>query len=133
MYSCISLSLYLRIPVLQYFSITLFQYLNIEFDCFRYMNMYICIPTALFNTYLHIPVFPFSGITVFQHFSISSLLYLHTIGHSERQVTWFSQAMRHSPSCGIISAQRAKQKRHTACGLSGLVCIAMVRERDEDR
>ena len=110
-----------------------FQYLSIEVVCFRYRNMYTCIPTALFNTYLHIPVFPFSGIVVFPHSSISSLPYLHTIGHSARQVAWFSQAMWHSPSRGIFSEQKAEQKRHTACGLSGLVCIAMVRERDEDQ
>lgn len=81
MYSCISLSLYLRISVLQYFSIAAFQYLSIEAACFRYRNMYTCIPTALFNTYLHIPVFPFSGITAFPHSSISSLPYFHIIGH----------------------------------------------------
>lgn len=128
MYSCIYLSLYPCISVLQYFSITVFQYLSIEFACFRYRNMYTCIPTALFNTYLHIPVFPFSGITVFPHFSISSLPYLHTIGHSERQMIWFSQAMQHSPSCGINSVKMAKQQG--ACRLSCLALLALPRPEE---
>lgn len=81
MYSRISLSMYLCISVMQYFRITAFQYLSIDFVCFRYRNMYICIPSALFYTYLHIPVFPFSGITAFPHSSISSLPYFHIIGH----------------------------------------------------
>lgn len=87
-----------------------FQYLSIEFACFLYRNMYTCIPTALFNTYLHIPVFPFFGIAVFPHSSISSLPHFHTIGHSARQVAWFSQAMRHSPSRGL-SLNRRQSKR----------------------
>ena len=104
MYFSIEISRYLCISVMQYFRITAFQYLSIEFACFRYRNMYIRIPSALFYTYLHILVFPFSGIAAFPHSSISALPYFHTIGHSERQATWFSQAMQDSPSRGIISA-----------------------------